>query len=987
MTARRPLLLVCLLVLTSLLVIPAESDEGPAASRSTSWSVPTWLEIYDSDASMMDMALDSNDTMNLVWVENRRAIHYARFDFDGRQLCDKIWVNTTFVGGGSWPHIAIGPDDDVHITWLDMLPGDPPTYVHPYIRMTQEGEVLASRPDAGGEDIEVDGKGFVHVYEFQRYINKSVEPEHSTLIYKRLNDLGSVLVTRAVGLHNSTTKVADFVVTQAGEAGLVFLHNRTTLNFSRFDSAGSRVVGEVPLVQGIESLLRASLTMDGVGNAHIAYVVDGGEPEVHYVSVGPTGSIVVAPKPLWSDDPGYSTRHNYRDSIEIVGPNRTGSMMIVGFGVGEWEGNGGGNGGAHGGCGENFYLDILEVDMLGELLPDSAKHTGGSDECTGHKETSSVMDRYDNFHIIFNLGESTFPYRNIYHMETVPRFFIDLRTRDEDLAHIPEVVIENEPFWLNTTISNIGNVISYDFDVMLVLTDNGTVIDNRTMSLGENETVGVGFQMMLQDSTNLSIIIDPLSNIDANLSNNRADITVVVSRPDLYLSPFDISFSDIAPSVGETITISAEIGNRGIVDATAKVSFHDDIGGDITVGTGISIGPESSKVVETDWVATPEGLHGIYVVIEEVWPREDLLTLHDNGASRNFTVGSGYAPEIDILSPREDQTIYPQRFVVSGTATDLDEEGLTVEVSLDGGPWAKAVHNADDAWFVEWEVMGLEDGTHWFTARVLDDIHVANDSVPFHYSSGRMTAVNRTPSLDPVIYEGENMGFHIEAQLPDRCVPRFTWSIDGTVVPGVHANVFTFYSTLDDAGTYIVEVWGCCVGDPGGPLTSWDLTVLDLNNVPTIDHASPASPAVALIDEGELELAIDASDLDQEILDYEWYINGTKVDSDLATLVFKPIGTGTYVIQAVVIDERGGRINMTWTVEVIEDPNAPDGGNGDADVGAGWAIPAMVVALVIVIIVVVLLLSARWRGRMGGSTEPAVPLAPEEASFAPSEEE
>jgi hypothetical protein len=129
-----------------------------------------------------------------------------------------------------------------------------------------------------------------------------------------------------------------------------------------------------------------------------------------------------------------------------------------------------------------------------------------------------------------------------------------------------------------------------------------------------------------------------------------ADVYVApnITGPDLWVSEFDIGFSNPTPANNETIIIYALIHNDGTEAATADVKFYD---GD-PAGIGVLIGsqavyvmPMFTDVAFTRWTAT-SGLHEIYVVIENVQPRD--INTANNMASKDIMVGLGQPPNLEV---------------------------------------------------------------------------------------------------------------------------------------------------------------------------------------------------------------------------------------------------------------------------------------------------------------------------------------------------
>jgi hypothetical protein len=112
----------------------------------------------------------------------------------------------------------------------------------------------------------------------------------------------------------------------------------------------------------------------------------------------------------------------------------------------------------------------------------------------------------------------------------------------------------------------------------------------------------------------------------------------VEGKPDLtVLFPdTDITFSNDNPTRDDTVTISATISNLGSVAAErANVSFYDGAK-HIYTKYGVSVPGSGQISVYSDWVASPGGLHTIYINITGVYPDES--NVGNNIRGRQITV-------------------------------------------------------------------------------------------------------------------------------------------------------------------------------------------------------------------------------------------------------------------------------------------------------------------------------------------------------------
>jgi len=131
---------------------------------------------------------------------------------------------------------------------------------------------------------------------------------------------------------------------------------------------------------------------------------------------------------------------------------------------------------------------------------------------------------------------------------------------------------------------------------------------------------------------------------DGTLEREKSEKLSVMSPPDLYIEPGDISFSTNKPVERKRISILATIHNSGQIDATGKVSFYLD-----TIDTNtpfdsktVSVPGSGSILVTVTWIPRA-GAHNIIVEISDVSPEESDNT--NNQAIQKITVAKATIDE------------------------------------------------------------------------------------------------------------------------------------------------------------------------------------------------------------------------------------------------------------------------------------------------------------------------------------------------------
>ena len=149
---------------------------------------------------------------------------------------------------------------------------------------------------------------------------------------------------------------------------------------------------------------------------------------------------------------------------------------------------------------------------------------------------------------------------------------------------------------------------------------------------------------------------NPIS-VTMNDAHTATACYVSIEKPDLTLSPGDITFSNPNPTEGAIVKITATIHNIGNKDAkSANVKFYDgnpdDGGTQIGVTQSISdIPPSETKDASVNWDTTGKaGEHTIYVVIADCSPEE--ASTENNEANRDIFIRR-YGVDLSCANPEK----------------------------------------------------------------------------------------------------------------------------------------------------------------------------------------------------------------------------------------------------------------------------------------------------------------------------------------------
>ena len=229
---------------------------------------------------------------------------------------------------------------------------------------------------------------------------------------------------------------------------------------------------------------------------------------------------------------------------------------------------------------------------------------------------------------------------------------------------------------------------------------------------------------------------------------------------------------------------------------------------------------------------------------------------------------------------------------------------------------------------------GESDFTEW-TVTVIDP--------------NRAPSVSRVSPSSPVsLTTGGSQTFQVSATDADNNLTKWEWEVDKRFSPR-HGHqepeeTFTatgsitksFSHTFPDNGTYTVTV--TFTDDEGESGTAeWRAEVEDpSNSAPSVSRVSPSSPSSPVsLDTGDRQtFRARASDPDDNLKRYEWFVNGRSEDSGVWQ-VFLPTGSvtkdfshrfstvGNYTVKATFTDTEGESDFTEWTVTVIDPNRAP----------------------------------------------------------------
>ena len=217
-------------------------------------------------------------------------------------------------------------------------------------------------------------------------------------------------------------------------------------------------------------------------------------------------------------------------------------------------------------------------------------------------------------------------------------------------------------------------------------------------------------------------------------------------KPDLTITPNDITFSNNPATTGQEVVIFANVTNAGLSDTHGvTVEFYDgNPASGILIGSAkMDIPRESKRQASAEWVATSGTVHNIFVTVD---PADDIdeISENNNTASKPLAVRGGIN-----LAPTSNLTVEP-------IPADVDEE-----VSFDG-----RASSDPDGTVTQWKFF-FGDGTDsgWLSVGYTD----YNYPAPGNYSAflvvkdngGRESTNNDSKLIKVKELAGGSMGLYL----------------------------------------------------------------------------------------------------------------------------------------------------------------------------------------------------------------------------------
>jgi hypothetical protein len=275
---------------------------------------------------------------------------------------------------------------------------------------------------------------------------------------------------------------------------------------------------------------------------------------------------------------------------------------------------------------------------------------------------------------------------------------------------------------------------------------------------------------------------------------------------------------------------------------------------------------------------------------------------------------------IAIILPVNGSTVKGD-VTIAGIASGPDGVPLTVQLSINGGPWYAA--DGDQGWSWLWSTYAFADGLLNVTARVQGG---GGEATAF----GTYVVRNTKPSfvLRDIFPPGDNIhfraggtaSFSVTVDTSYIGSVLVNWTVDGEPVQSGGASWYNYTARATEQGnhTLLVEV----IADGSTQAShSWNLTVRPLALPPVVAGFGPADQNFTVFRDDTVRFNLTASDSQGKGLTYHWYYDlepaPGNVTAPSISLSFN--STGAHVVEVLVSNGETNR-TVRWNITVDEPP-------------------------------------------------------------------
>ena len=322
---------------------------------------------------------------------------------------------------------------------------------------------------------------------------------------------------------------------------------------------------------------------------------------------------------------------------------------------------------------------------------------------------------------------------------------------------------------------------------------------------------------------------------------------------------------------------------------------------------------------------------------------------------------------------------------IAGTVIDK-EANLTVNVSVDGGPWLPA-NVTGCLWSMTYNFSSLAEGVHLVRVLASDgrEDGLVNSSVLVEGPWGAPVLVDVVPEKNTIAEMGQDVEFLVHYTPGDKRGTVVEWYLEGVLANGSEGNGTARYMhAFDGLGAYQVRLVVSNKADPALKLQlDWNVDVAASFGI------SPACPTEIKAVVGELVLLqfrVDSG----SCTSVTWTQNGTELDGQYY-VYFMPTEPGLAAFKVVAKDAYGNTATLHFNVtvqpekEISTEPREDAGFSPLVSIVIGCLAICFILASIYTFVVVGKSLRGKKDGPSGGvsSTPPKPPAQPVQTRAVP----
>jgi len=296
------------------------------------------------------------------------------------------------------------------------------------------------------------------------------------------------------------------------------------------------------------------------------------------------------------------------------------------------------------------------------------------------------------------------------------------------------------------------------------------------------------------------------------------------------------------------------------------------------------------------------------------------LVFAANPASAASTHPRSGGLSITILLP-VNGTVVKGDVTIFGNASGPEGVGLSVQLSLDGGPWYSA--DGVQGWSWLWSTFAFQEGLHSVKARVQGGVGEDTDTAYYIVNNRRPVFVLEDlfpPGDDLHPKVGDKVGFSVRVNTTYLESLLLNWSLDDQVLQSGGGEMCNYTPRAEEVGKHRIRVAVIANGTEEAS-HSWNLTVRALAHPPIVAGSGPADRNITVYRDDTVRFNVTATDPQGKGLTFRWsYDLAPAPGNSSSNSIQLPFNsTGAHVVEVLVSNGETNR-TVRWNVTVEEAP-------------------------------------------------------------------